>query len=93
VQRQIAAEEAAKVLRERDREIETLRRQVAGLEAVKNSLEGQVAKYDREVRRMRSAARPPAEDAEALLTRARGMVGELEAFVVASKQGAPAEAG
>lgn len=93
VQRQIAAEEAAKVLRERDREIETLRRQVAGLEAVKNSLEGQVAKYDREVRRMRSAARPPAEDAEALLTRARGMVGELEAFVVASKQGAPAGAG
>lgn len=94
VRRQLAAEEAGKLLREREREIEALQKQVAGLEAVKTSLEGQITKYDREIRRTRAAARPPAEDAEALLSRARGLVGELEAFVVAVKQqGASSEAG
>lgn len=92
VRRQLAAEELAATLRERDAEVERLKRQVADLEAIKTSLEAKVTKYDGEVRRLRAAPKPPVESAEEMLERGRRAVADLEAMVVATKQAAAGEA-
>ncbi len=86
VRRQLAAEEARAVLREREAQVATLEKQVATLEGAKASLEGRLAKYDTEIRRMRAAPKPPAEEAAEIVAKGRALIADLEAMIVAKKQ-------
>lgn len=90
VRRQLAAEEARAELAAARKQIDALEKQVADLTTLKTALEGKVAKYDGEVRRMRAAAKPPTEEAAELVARGRDVVGQLEALLVAKKQEAAA---